>query len=155
MDIILMSSADDAAQLRRQMKVILCTEQIIVSQVRGKPRKAFLQVDAFAIPLSESINRKAVAGVVWPRSYTTSKGLETCVPHEECDLVGYNNPTKGFTIRLYEKAAVRRCWCDPQTIPEVGGKLAGQGLLKWNPSRFSFADFDVEDILLKVYISNS
>jgi hypothetical protein len=150
-----MPIADDAAQLRRQLKVVLCPEQIIVSQVRGKPRQTLLQIDAFAIPLSESNNSEAVSGVVWPRSYATSRGLETRFSQEVSDPVRYNDPTTDCTIRLYKKAAVRRGRCDPQTILEVGGQLSPQGLLKWDPSRFCFADFNTEDIFPEVHVSNS
>ncbi len=74
-----MPRANNAAQLRRQLKVILRPEQVIVTKIRGQPRETLLDVDALTVPLGEPIDCKAMASIVGSRPDATSARFHACL----------------------------------------------------------------------------
>lgn len=75
-----MTHTNNAAQFWRQPKIILCTEQVIVTKIRGQPRETIFHVDALTVPLGEPIDCEAMARIVRSRSNTTSARFNACFP---------------------------------------------------------------------------
>ena len=78
-DVILVARANNAAQLRRQLKVVLRAEQVIVTKVCGQPRETLLHVDALTVPLGEPINCEAMARIVGSRPNATCARFDACL----------------------------------------------------------------------------
>ena len=79
MDVVLVTRTNNAAQFWRQLKVVLCAEQVIVTKICGQPCETLLHVDALTVPLGEPIDSEAVARIVRSRPNATSARFNTCL----------------------------------------------------------------------------
>src|SRR3989441_7793300 len=106
MDVILVPGANNATQFRRQLKIVLRTEQVVVTKVGGQPRQTLLHVDAITVPLGEPIDGEAMARIVRSRPHAACARFETRSSQQDYDCVGHDRTTTGRTVRLNEKRTV-------------------------------------------------